>query len=215
MGCPPDPIEISMSRSSNRIAELTDQYNELASVCKKALEYIKQISIRLPEEKQKKNQDFIGVFPGDSFEAREFDRRIIAYDESDPYRDANDLSSKEYYAGKEVKRLEYLYCEILHYINYELEYTSESEQETINKRLEYQQLYCKHRLEDVQTWLAWLNEKQQTYQYQFDNKDGAKKTKAQLILNKVEEEIKRITALSEETILKDRNSFGKNPEYFG
>jgi hypothetical protein len=72
-----------------------------------------------------------------------------------------------------------------------------------------------HREDDRNTWLAWLEEKKSTNEWLVkDAEEEEDKTRYELRLQKINQEIKRVTGMSPRQILMDCTLFGRNPKDF-
>lgn len=205
MGCPPDPIDVSISYSKDRIQTLAQKYKSLREGYNHSVKLWK----RFPESKLVL-QEF-----GDN----SFDSSITSFpSEYDPYADLKQIYTKEEVYKEKVKSLEIFLCNLrCEILNLSKEWPDRLTSEELKSELE---LHTKHRNEDRAQWISWLCEKKELCIFLLNDNSHADlesqkiKSKIPGLIQKIDSEISRVTKLDEIEILYDRNSFGKNEKVF-
>jgi hypothetical protein len=195
MGCPPDPVEVSIWRSGERIAELQDRYNSLRSQYTEAVEFAERLDIPVPQD--------ISTWPEERF-ARRTD---VSACEEEPYRDEQARHILEASYGAQVKRLEIELCELRTQLQRHMrECTNLSPMHTdLGQRIF--NAHAAHREEDRACAIAWLKKRYSVLLFYVKNPrepGGINRTEAALRLKRIEAEIKRIEVLTSEELIYDR-----------
>lgn len=206
MGCPPDPAEVDISRSKDRIEELKTKENDLLNqykITEKILnELFAKISDSAPFEEQKK-----------VFENRKSYESILIEDyvynpSGGMYDDVSHWGRQEDKLATHVKLIENSLCELRGALLKIITETGKIFDPAFLKKIDHElELHRIHRLEDRETWLAYLRD----LKLQYENKI---KHRGPLLeyyekVKRIDVEIVRVERLSEEEIFHNRSAFGK------
>lgn len=74
--------------------------------------------------------------------------------------------------------------------------------------------YEAHRKDDINSWITWLNSQKSSAQTTLDYGEKINFSKALRLIKKIDEEVKRVQALTEKEILLSNTLFARNPEEF-
>lgn len=185
MGCPPDPVEVSIWRSGERIGELQEKYNRLVAEFAEAVALAKQLITRFSEK---------------NMPSREiFERRTgVVPTEAEPYADDGAQYKLEQGYATKVKDLENRLCELrTRLVKIADPGTDAAQMKTLHRA---------HRLEDREQWLAWLQEKIRLLEYLLGRDDtmDLDRPACEQMIRDIRVEIHRISGLSDEELMHNR-----------
>ena len=190
MGCPPDPVEVTIWRSSDRIGALQEKYDLLRMEYSETVKIARRLKIPVMVE--------CSEFP-----ERRFSRRAtVSPTESEPYADANHQWLLESECSKTVKALETALCTLRTQLMVSDTFAKTGGEEFLRQRT----LHRAHREEDRAQWLQWLWDRQRLLQSLI--RDNAHASLDLLaageLVAALQKEIRRIEDISENTLLTDR-----------
>jgi len=185
MGCPPDPVEVSIWRSGERIGELQEKYNRLVAEFAEAADLAKRL---LPGFSEK------------NLPTREiFNRRTdVTPTEAEPYADDSAQYQLEREYATKVKDLENRLCELrTRLVKMAAPGTDAAQMKTLHRA---------HRLEDREQWISWLREKIRLIEFLLGEEDtrDLDRPACERMIRDIRVEIDRISGLSEEELMHDR-----------
>jgi hypothetical protein len=195
MGCPPDPVEVSIWRSGERIAELQDRYNSLRSQYTEAVEFAERLDIPVPQD--------ISTWPEERF-ARRTD---VSACEEEPYRDEQAQHILEANYGAQVKRLEIELCELRTRLQIHIRENTVKMPEKTDLCQRVLAAHAAHREEDRAQVIAWLNDRYATLEYYAgrpQDTGGVDHSGTRIIMERIEAEILRLQGLNIEELVCSR-----------
>lgn len=208
MGCPPDPVEVSIAYSAERIVALGEKYNRLVG------EYAQ--AAKLAAELFTDFQRIAGHEVTQVFHSR----TDVSPSEYEPYADATaQFALEAQYRGR-VKELETALCELRTRFCVLLQQRDKSYSETTRAALGRERhLHLLHREEDREQWLAWLKKHRAHIEYELT--EGARDAPGRVdmpalrqLAERIDTEMDRIKALGEAVLLTDRESLKAREELY-
>ena len=151
MGCPPDPVEVSIWHSGERIGLLQEKYGRLRA------EYLEAVELALHFNADIKIE--AGYPPAEKF----IRRTSVNPTEAEPYADDADQHRLERENEAKVKELENRLCTV----RTSLLKSAKTAPEFARQR----ELHLAHRLEDRTLWTQWLTEKIELLQFLLNDKE--------------------------------------------
>jgi hypothetical protein len=196
MGCPPDPVEVSIWRSGERIDSLQQKYDRLRG------EYAEAAKLAFGLVSAYKAEG--GYPPAEKFERR----TTVNPTEFEPYADDSDQYRMERENEAKVKELENRLC----VLRTELLGTGKSGPEITKQRA----LHLAHRLDDREAWSAWLREKIQLLEFLLGSKDSHEldQDAARQMISDLNTEVGRLQNLSEQELLFNRDSLRADEKFW-
>jgi len=203
MGCPPDPADVYLWQSQEKIDELQIKYDELRKQYAITADLWNKTS---RGKNSNENQS--------KFEACTFSREAgVQPTESDPYADATDIDKKVKKYLSIVKEVEVALCDLRDQLLVEAK--NESNALTQQEKQTEHDLHLAHREDDRQVWLAWLQDKVEMCEFIIQDDDPYPDTeKTKKLKNKLTKEIKRVTAITPDELFGNTQLFGIHPEEF-
>lgn len=196
VGCPPDPIEVSIWRSGERIENLQQKYDRMLAEYRATSALCTELAIT-------------GARPEADFAALSFQRRTDVHPtEYDQYADASDQFRIEEECKKQVKQLETALCELRTRL---LQYATTAPAPALKEQLALQkELHRAHREEDRTQWLIWLKEKMDLLAFLIRDAEGDAESNldiaaSQAMLQALKLEIRRIKQIPENELLLNRD----------
>ncbi len=214
MGCAPNPEEVEMGRSGSKNFEakiLMKKSSKNIDHFFKTLQQLKDDFKDNTELLKKLNTSFSGA------------KKPSGYIEAEPsegppdnfYRCLSELGRVADANYSRAKQMEQVFCD-LHGKFYSI-YDVHPEVLNSKYKTEVQLVinnYIEHRKDDLNTWIAWLNKERYFAESTLNYGTEDRPEKAKALIEKIDDEIKRVQSLSEKAILLDNTLFARNADEF-
>lgn len=193
MGCPPDPADVSIWRSGERIASLQERYDTLRS------QYADAVQLAVAME-------ILSYAPLTDWPPERFTTRTDVHPtEYDQYADVAAQSELERNYEKRVKALENTLCELRTQILARQGEVGAAEMALFE---EVSAAHLQHREDDRQTALAWLRERRAIIKGALGMKDEAHlvldRPRAERLLQDINQRIRSLSRVRVERLVRDR-----------
>lgn len=196
MGCPPDPVEVSIWRSGARIDLLQEKYDRLRD------EYAETSALALRLIVDFKAE--VGYPPAEKFERR----TTVHPTEVEPYADDSDQYRLERQNEAKLKELENRLCTL----RTRLLSSGQSGPEITRQRA----LHLAHRREDREIWSNWLREKVSLLEFLLGDKESHEldEPAARQMIGDLNAELSRLQNLGEDELLLDRQCLRADAKFW-
>lgn len=195
MGCPPDPVEVSIWRSGERIQELQERYDRFRAEYADAVKFAEALEILSFEP--------LSRWPEERFTIR----TDVQPDEFNQYADDAAQSALESGYKKQVKSLETALCTL----RTELlkRWREKPQRSKVDASLvkQVRAAHAAHRKEDRAQAIKWLKQQREVMEYYVEHPQEPTRMNRQKALTRltaIDSEIKRLRALKVSDMLYDR-----------
>lgn len=212
MGCPPDPVEVGISRDNTAARDAETKFRDLGDEKQAALKLFEQL--KELAGKSKEVHVLINSIQQGINEQKVAEPGPPGYGD---YADAQEASLKRSYAEQVAKERENSLCIIRDGLLKLVRYIPEEKLASLRERVNVErERHRVHRADDRKTWLDWLQDRIRLLTF-YEEKAKAKNADLSYFtkhLAKLEQEVNRVTALSSDAMIEDRALFGRNPGEF-
>jgi hypothetical protein len=212
MGCPPDPVEIGISRDNTATQDAEQKFIELGAQKETALKLFHELKAGAFQNEQV--EIIVNAVTAGTHEAKVAPPEFSTYG---MYADAHEASAKRTHAEQKAKNREDSLCiirdGILKLAAFIPEKILQAKRDAFEKEKELHRL---HREDDRETWLHWLADRINLLSYYKEKAEAQKSDPAYFIeaLAKIEREVERVKCLSTDALLSNRDIIGRNPSEF-